>query len=248
MNYNVNKIYSFEVEGGVITSISVYIDDLTKYVALEGYEAPQTAYKIAQFNGEEAIFRVLKDIGFDKDFDLKLNQNDYETYILLSGFMSDDSRVVFNNKHFYYPGRHLKNIKKVVLNKDESINTVKLNFGESYGFVTISYLEYMFTYAVWSGLLSEKDLIEDLKKKDIVETHRGDSFNYYSNLESGTNKIIRRVVSSNGTTIYGVFLVNIADTLLSFRAIENGYNMTYKEEIPKDSVFYMSNCTISIMQ
>lgn len=248
MNYNVNKIYSFEINEGIISSISVYIDDLTKYVTLEGYEAPQTAYKIAQFNGGEAIFRILRDIGFNKEFDLKLNQNDYETYTLLSAFISDDSRVVFNNKHFHYPGRHLKDIKKVVLNKDESINKVKLNFGESYGFVTVSYVEYMFTYAVWSGLSSEKDLIEDLKKRDIVETHRGDSFNYYSKLESGTNRIIRRIISSNGTTIYGVFLVNITDTLLSFRAIEKGYNMTYKEEIPKDSMFYMSNCTIAIMQ
>lgn len=248
MHYNVNKIHSFEVKEGIIDSISVYIDDLNKYVTLEGYEAPQTAYKIARFSGEEAISRILDDIGFNQKLDLKLSEDNYNTYLLLSDFVSDDSRIIFNGKYFLYPVMRLNSIKKVVLNKDETVNSVQVNLGESCSLVTISYLEYMFAYAVWVSIFTQKDLIDDLKNQEIVEDYLGNAFNYYKGLEYGNNKIVRRIVNSNGTTITGVFLVNVTETLLKFKAIENGNNLTYKEEIPKDTVFYMSNSTISFMQ
>lgn len=248
MKYNVNKIYSFNIKDGVIDTISVYIDDLNKYKALEGYEAPQTSYNIAEFHGEDAIFRILEDIGFEQKFNLELNQNDYKVYTLLSEFISDEARVIFNGKQFYHPGRNLGLIKKVVLDELEFVEKIKLNFGEVNKYKYVTYEEYMFMYAVWSGVLSENELMIFLKKRDVVETHLGEAFNFYRSLETDNLKVAKRIVSTNGITITGIFLVDISKTLMRFKAIENGYNITYKEDIPKDSIFYMSNSTIALMQ
>lgn len=248
MKYNVGKIFNIKINKGVITSISVFIEDLDKYKDLNGYKEPRTAYKIAEFNGEEAIYTILKDIGINRHISLEIKENDYETYAFLSNYVSDNSRISIDDILFLFPSGSLKNIKKITLDKKECIDVVKIDAGDEYGIVDIKYIEYTLMYAIWGRYLPEKKLQENLKKDYIVVTHCNEVYNYYNKYEDNSNKIIRRIMNTNGITFSGVFLVNTKDSLLKITAIEESNNVTYKEILPKGTIFYISNSAIAYMQ
>lgn len=248
MGNNIGKIFSIEIKEGVIVSIRVYISDLEKYKDLNGYKAPQTSYKIAEFNGDEAIYTILRDIGFNRNIDLKINKKDYEAYVLLSNYVSDDSRIMIDGSLFMSPSRKLKAIKKITLSEKESIHIIKIEAGDGYGVVNVEYVEYILMYAIWGKYLPEEILQENLKKNHTVETYNNEVYNYYRRHEDKCNKIVRRIMNTSNITWSGVFLVNIEDSLLKITAIEESTNITYKEILPKGTVFYISNCAIAYMQ
>lgn len=248
MNKNLWKIYSVKIDKGIIISISAYIDDAFKYIGLKGFNPPKTAYKIGEFNGEEAIYRILKDIDFNNSFDLKINLNDYEIFKLLSNYMADNARITIDGNLFMNPSSKLENIKKVTLDENEDIDIIKINSGEDSGIVDIKYIEYVFMYAVWGRKIYEKDLKDNLKRCYIVESHDGRIYNYYSKYEDSVNKVFRKVINTSGMTLLGVFLVNMNEKLLKFTVLEESHNITHKEILPKGTVFYISNGAIAYMQ
>lgn len=245
---NLNKIYQIVIREGKITSISVYIDDLNRYTKLNGYCAPCTSYKIAEFRTEEAIYTILKDIGFEHAIDLNIKNNDCKTYIELANFLSNGFRAVIDGVTFMKPCDITNNINKVTLKENLFVNKVYLNLGTSNSNTKLSFTDYMFLRILWGECFTEEDLQKLLKKMPIVESYDGSNYNHYSSLEHGDYKIIRRVKNTNGDVFAGVFLVNVNDSLLKFRVIEPSYNLSLKKEIPKDAIFFISSKNISHMQ
>lgn len=256
MSNNLWKILNIIVQDDIIKRLDVYVDDLEKYACLNGYRVFQSAECIGSFYGEEAIATILKDMGFTNKMNLNLKENSYDAYIELSNFLASFSRVKIEDEVIVLSYNNLENaVTKVTLNKDESINTIAFNLNTNYGGISarykeivLDYIKYKFLHALCGEYSSEEELEEKLKKEKIVVTYNSSHYNYYKNLEQGSNKIVRKIKTSDGTTYLGVFIVNIKDTLLKFEALEKSRNLNTKEDIYKNTVFYISNNNIAYMQ
>ena len=247
MNENLGKIYSIEVKKGKIVEVCVYIQNPSKYTSLSGYGAPRTAYNIAEFKGEEAMKVILSDIGVE-DIEFDITKANYGEYSRLSGILSNGARIRIDDKIFMAPKERLIDIKKITLDKAEAINEIKLYAGEDSGVVDISWKEYLFIYELWGDKLKKEELSDELKRKYVVVTHQNEAYNYYNDLESDKEVVVKNISTSEGDSFRGVFLVNLDCNLLKITAIEEGYCMTRDEIIPRGSTFYASANSITYMK
>lgn len=256
MENNLWKILNIIIENNIIKRIDVYIEDLDKYSHLSGYKIFQSSENVGSFYNEEAIFTILKDIGFNKEISLNLYKNSYEVYTELSNFTTDFSRVRIDDELIILPySNPEKIITKVTLREDESIDTITVKLNTTIGSISTTsteivfdYITYIFLYAICTKNSSKEELEEKLKKQPVVITHTGSYYNYYRELESGSNKIVKKVRTVDGTTYSGVFLVDTKDTLLEFLVIEKSNNLQTSEELYKDTIFYISYNNIIYMQ
>lgn len=248
---NTNKINMIEIKEGKIISIRFNTDTPDKYKDLDGCKQISNASDI-KFYTDEAIYTVLKDIGFNDNVDLNLKNNNYKTYVELSKFIHNHHGIIVDGNLFVFPSDKLKRVKKVILNEDLSINNVELYIGEClddyYSAADIDYETYIFMFALSGETLEEKDIEDMLKSNYSAEHYNGFVYNHYSQLERNGYNIVRKVISSNDYVLLGVFLVNVQDTLLKFEAIEKSYNSTTKQDILIGTVFYISNNNIVYMQ
>lgn len=247
MSNNLGKIYSISINEGIITSVSVFIGNTDKYNELKGYVPPRTAYYIGEFNGDDAINTILNDLGI-KNISLNIHNSHFGEYSVLSNFLSDGVRININNKRFMHPAQSLLSIKKITLKRDESINMIKLDAKHDTGVVDISYQEYLVIQSIWGEYMEEDILVDNLKKKFVVETFDGHVYNYYAKQEVGNIKIIKYVSTRSDFCCEGVFSVNIENDLLQFTVLEESYSKTRDEIMPKGSVFYVSRDSITYMK